>query len=137
MWALDTDTLTLWLRGQATVGQRVEAHAPEELAITIITVEEVLSGWYRVIRQARDDEKLARAYQWLQQSVEFFRQVRILPFGRSAIQRYHQLRKGHRMIGTNDLRIAAIVLESSATLVSRNLADFRPIAGLNVEDWSS
>ena len=53
MWALDTDTLTLWLRGQATVGQRVEAHAPEELAITIITVEEVLSGWYRVIRQAR------------------------------------------------------------------------------------
>ena len=68
MWALDTDTLTLWSRGQATVGQRVEAHAPEELAITIITVEEVLSGWYRVIRQARDDEKLARAYRWLQQS---------------------------------------------------------------------
>ena len=40
------------------------------------------------------------------------------------------------MIGTNDLRIAAIVLESGATLVSRNLADFRPIAELDVEDWS-
>ena|SRR5438093_228387 len=136
MWALDTDTLTLWLRGHDKVGQRIEGHAPEELAITIITVEEVLSGWYSVIRQARDDEKLARAYQWLQQSVEFFRQVRILPFDRAAIQRYNDLRKRHRTTGTNDLRIAAIALESSATLVSRNLADFRPIAELDVEDWS-
>ena len=46
MWALDTDTLTLWLRGQASVVQRVDAHPSESLAITIITVEEVLSGWY-------------------------------------------------------------------------------------------
>src|SRR5437879_3760486 len=132
MWALDTDTLTLWLRGQATVVRRVEANAPEDLATTIITVEEVLSGWYQMIRQARDDDKLVRAYQWLQQSVEFFAQIRILPFATSAVQRYHELRQRHRMIGANDLRIAAVVLETGATLVWRNLVHFRPIAGLRV-----
>ena len=89
-----------------------------------------------LIRQARDYDKLVRAYRWLQQSVEFFRQIRILPFDVSAVRRYHQLRQQHRGIGTNDLRIAAIALESHATLVSRNRSDFAEIAGLSFEDWS-
>jgi len=136
MWALDTDTLTLWLRGQASVVRRVEAHRADELAITIITVEEVLGGWYRMIRQARDDDNLLRAYQWLQQSVEFLRQIRILPLARPALQRYHELRKQYRTRGTNDLRIAAIAVDNRVTLVSRNISDFAAISGLNVEDWS-
>ena len=136
MWALDTDTLTLWLRGDAAVGRRVEDHDPDELSVTIVTVEEVLSGWYRLIRLARDDDKLVRAYESLQQSVEFFRQVRILPFDKEAATRFHDLRRTHRVIGTNDLRIASIALRSGATLVSRNLRDFRPISGLQVQDWS-
>lgn len=112
----------------------MEEHDPDELAITIITVEEVLSGWYRLIRQAREDDKLVRAYESLQQSVEFLRQVRILPFDRGAIERFHGLRRKHRSIGTNDPRIAAIVLQSDASLVSRNLVDFRPVAGLRIAD---
>jgi tRNA(fMet)-specific endonuclease VapC len=137
MWALDTDTLTLWLRGHATVVRRVAEHQPEFLAITIITVEEVVSGWYRLIRQARDDDCLVRAYHWLQQSVEFFRDVRILPLDRSGMGRFHKLRREHRTIGTNDLRIAAIALENGATLVSRNRTDFVSITGLQLEDWTS
>jgi tRNA(fMet)-specific endonuclease VapC len=136
MCVLDTDTLTLWFRGHPIVAQHVAEHSPEALAITIITVEEILSGWYRLIRQARDDETLVRVYHWLQQSVEFFRDVRILPLTRSAIQLFHHLRQQHRRIGTNDLRIAAIVLENGAALISRNRADFGGIAELRLEDWS-
>lgn len=35
-----------------------------------------------------------------------------------------------------DLRIASIALASAATLLSRNLRDFRQIRGLSVEDWT-
>jgi hypothetical protein len=49
LWVLDTDMLTLWFRGQETV---------QQLAVTIITVEEMLGGWYTQIRQARDDQQL-------------------------------------------------------------------------------
>ena len=53
-----------------------------------------------------------------------------------------QLRKTHRRIGTNDLRIAAITLEVNgvvaefARIRAANVADFRPIQGLEIEDWS-
>jgi tRNA(fMet)-specific endonuclease VapC len=56
LWVLDTDVLTLWLRGQEIIGARVAATPPQQLAVTIITVEEMLGGWYTQIRQARDDQ---------------------------------------------------------------------------------
>jgi tRNA(fMet)-specific endonuclease VapC len=133
---LDTDVLTLWLRGQETIGARVAATPPQQLSVTIITMEEVLGGWYTQIRQARDDQQLARAYQALHEAIEFSRSIRILPFDLPEIRRYRQLRTQHRRIGTNDLRIAAIVLEQQAILVTRNTSDFADISGLELEDWS-
>jgi len=35
-----------------------------------------------------------------------------------------------------DLKIAAIVLARNATLLTRNLADFRKVPGLKVENWT-
>jgi tRNA(fMet)-specific endonuclease VapC len=35
-----------------------------------------------------------------------------------------------------DLKIAAIALSRHATLLSRNLGDFRQIVDLRVEDWT-
>ena len=135
LWVLDTDMLTLWLRGQETVAIRVATTPPQQLAVTIITVEEVLGGWYTQIRLARDDQQLARAYQALQQAIEFTRGIQLLPFDVPEIRRYRQLRTHHRRIGTNDLRIAAIVLEQQGTLVTRNTADFVDIPGLQLDDW--
>ena len=43
---------------------------------------------------------------------------------------------GYR-IGTLDLRIAATAISRNATLVSRNLKDFRRIKDLRVEDWAA
>ena len=136
LWVLDTDTLTLWLRGQETMAARVAATPPQEIAVTIATVEEILGGWYTQIRQARDDQQLVRAYQALQQAVEFTRGIQLLPFDLAGSRRYRQLRPLHRRIGTNDLRIAAIVLEQQGILVTRNTNDFADISGLQLDDWS-
>src|SRR5919109_1381143 len=98
LWVLDTDMLTLWFRGQETVVARVATTPLQQLAVTIITVEEILGGWYTQIRQARDDQQLARAYQALHEAIEFSRSIRILPFDLPEIRRYRQLRTQHRRI---------------------------------------
>jgi tRNA(fMet)-specific endonuclease VapC len=59
---LDTDIVTLVEEGHAAVGQRFLQLRPEDLAITVLTVEEQLSGWYSELRRARRPERLARAY---------------------------------------------------------------------------
>ena len=59
LFVLDTDILTLFERGNATVAAHVAQHAPEEIAISVVTVEEQLSGWYAQLRQAKGLEKLA------------------------------------------------------------------------------
>ena len=135
-WVLDTDTLSLLFRGHAGVTARVADKSPDQLAIAIVTVEELLSGWHARIRRARTDEELERAYLALQQSVKFVAQANILPFDKPAISRFNQLRRVHRRIGTNDLRIAAITLENNATLVTRNTSDFSPVNELRVENWA-
>jgi tRNA(fMet)-specific endonuclease VapC len=40
-----------------------------------------------------------------------------------------------QQVGTQDLKIACICLAHDATLLTRNLADFKPVPGLRVENW--
>jgi predicted nucleic acid-binding protein len=94
-----------------------------------------LTGWYSQIRRAKRDDQLIRAYAALQQAVEFCARVRVLPLNDDALERFHELRISKRRLGTNDLRIAAIVLVQGAILVTRNMSDFKGIPGLALEDW--
>ena len=71
LYVLDTDMLTLVSEGHPTVGRRFLEHGPEELAITVLTVEEQLSGWYTELRKAKRPAKLARAYRRLADTVRF------------------------------------------------------------------
>ena len=136
LYVLDTDILTLLQDRHAAVVQNVAAHQPVELAITIISVEEQLSGWYRQLRRAKTSDALARTYERLTVSVRSLSGLPILSFTKSAIQRWEQLRKQRLNIAKMDLRIAAIVLDNSATLVTRNTSDFQRVPGLQLEDWS-
>lgn len=53
-----------------------------------------------------------------------------------AILRFDNLLAMKLGVCATDLRIAAVVLENGAALVTRNLRDFRRVPGLTIEDWS-
>jgi tRNA(fMet)-specific endonuclease VapC len=47
LFVLDTDLLTLYYRGDPTVVRTVHERPPDELTISILTVDEQLTGWSR------------------------------------------------------------------------------------------
>jgi tRNA(fMet)-specific endonuclease VapC len=69
-------------------------------------------------------------------TVRWLSKVQIVEFDEPAIRRCEQLKKLKLKVRKMDLRIAAIVLEHDAILVTRNMRDFRQVPGLRLEDWS-
>jgi tRNA(fMet)-specific endonuclease VapC len=136
LYVLDTDTLSLYQNNHPNVRPRVDAHPPQELAITVITVEEGLTGWYTVLRRARRRDQWPPLYERLAEQVDFLARWQKLLFTMAAIARYEHLLTLRLNVGRNDLRIAAITLEHGGILVSRNVRDFQRIPNLVMEDWS-
>ena len=115
---------------------RVDAHPPQDLSITVITVEEEIAGWYSLLRQARRPEEQARVYERLAEAIPMLARWRILTMTHSAISRDESLKRMNLNVRKMDLRIAAVVLEHGGILVTRNVRDFQRVPGLRVEDWS-
>jgi tRNA(fMet)-specific endonuclease VapC len=136
LYALDTDTLSLYYEGHDVVRGHVDAHPTGELAITVLTVDEQLTGWYTLTRQAHGPEHVVRAYDHLAQTVVRLGRWRILPYTEQAVARVAQLKALRLNVRVMDLRIAAVALEHGAIVVTRNLRDFRRVPGLTVDDWS-
>jgi tRNA(fMet)-specific endonuclease VapC len=139
MYLLDTDHLSLLERGGAgslPLQGRLEQIPAAEIATTIVTYEEQMRGWLARAAQARTIERMLTAYARLQLHVETFNGIPLVPFDKRAAAQFERLRQAPVRIGTMDLKIAAVALANDATLLSRNLSDFRKVPGLRVEDWT-
>ncbi|NIL98263.1 MAG: type II toxin-antitoxin system VapC family toxin [Planctomycetales bacterium] len=117
-----------------TLAKRLE-EAAEETATTIISAEEQFRGWLAQIHRLRDPHQQIVAYQRLGRRIEFFAAWHVLQWDASSADVFQDLRRQRVRVGTMDLKIASIVLVHDATLLSRNLRDFRQIPGLKVDDW--
>src|SRR5882762_10319174 len=104
-YVLDTDILTLYREGDSRVVQRVNAQPLAALAISIISVEEQLSGWYTQLRRAKRQDLLARAYQQLTDCVRVLASFNIYSFTEPAILCYEQLKSQKLNVRKMDLRI--------------------------------
>ncbi len=135
-YVMDTDLLSLLRKGHAKVTARVAATPPNHLAVTIITIEEQISGWYRALRQAQSTTDLALAYERLTATIRFLSRLPIVSYDEPAILRARQLHSQKLNVRKSDLSIAAIALEHHAIVVTRNLRDFGRVPGLVCEDWS-
>ena len=138
LYILDTNCFSHWQKNHPMMVQRVEVNA-ENLAVTIVTVEEVIRGRFNVIRQASEPsqaDKLVLAYTGLCDTLDDFKNLNILKFDQNAFTIYTEFFRQRIRIGTQDLRIAAIVLANNAILVTRNKQDFEKVPNLVQEDWT-
>src|SRR5881296_1274944 len=103
LFVLDTDMLSLYQDGDPAVCRECASHTPADLAISIITVEEQVSGWYTRLRRARQREELARVYQRFTDFIGFVSRLRVLTFSEPAIIRYEALKTLKLNIGKKDL----------------------------------
>lgn len=68
---LDTDTLTLLQEAHREVCERYLQYPHDTVAITVLSVEEQLSGWYTQLRRSKKPERLAWAYRRLTENIRF------------------------------------------------------------------
>ncbi len=141
MFILDSDQMSLLEWGYSTesmhLRERLADVPQEEVVTTIINYEEQIRGWMAYVARARSASQRLMAYERLMRHLDNYRQIRVVPFDRAAELEFQRLRDSRVRIGTMDLKIASIALSLGATLLSRNLADFSQVPGLNVEDWTS
>jgi tRNA(fMet)-specific endonuclease VapC len=104
LYALDTDTLSLWQHAHPFVGQHAASHRSDELAVTVITIQEQLDGWHPRLPRARTPKRTADLYRRLAETVRFLSRVEILHYTELAIHRFSQLRKQCPNVGRMDLR---------------------------------
>ena len=135
-YILDTDHVTFFQREYPIVLQRMAEVNNDVIVTTIITYEEQIKGRFSFIKRATSSKKLVDGYTDLQNSINYFNTLPILPFDETAYAYYLALRKQKIRIGTQDLRIAAITLANNSTLVTRNWRDFSKVPNLTLVDWS-
>ena len=136
-YLLDSDPMTLLERGgpeASNLRARLLVIDAEAYDTTIITYEEQMRGWLSYIARRNKADDLILAYSRLQSHIEMFFDFKIIQFDAPAAE-FERLRGLKLRVGTQDLKIAAIVLANDATLLTRNRQDFAKIPGLRAEDW--
>ena len=140
MFILDTDYLTVIQRqsepAYTVLQARLQRVSSDDIYTTIIRLEEQMRGWLAVISRAKRIHQDIFAYRQLHALFAFFSEIPVLDFNEAAAERFTRLRRARLRLGSMDIKIAAITLAYGATLLSRNLADFRQVPELQVEDWT-
>lgn len=135
MFLLDTDVLSLLRRpGRAPQVERwIARHRPTDLFISVVSVGEIERG---IDRQRKIDPAFASSLaKWLDQSILVYGS-RILPFGLAEARRWGKL---SNLIGNAnlDIALAATALENGLTVVTRNIAHFKPTGVATVDPFKS
>jgi tRNA(fMet)-specific endonuclease VapC len=132
----DTDHISLLERGHPEIQKRLTSVPSNSLAVSVITVEEMLRGRLAVLAKRSEGEKRVHAYKKLMETVLFFSTITTIPFDISCERKFQELRKQKIRIGSQDLRIASTAIVNNLIVVTRNQRDFQHVPGLKLEDWS-
>jgi tRNA(fMet)-specific endonuclease VapC len=130
-YMLDTDISSFIMnRSSENAMRRLEAVAVGDVCVSAITRSELMYGVEVSPRSQKD-----------QRSLEIFlRHIGVLDYPSEAALDYGQIRAAlklsGKMIGANDLLIAAHARCLGLTLVTNNTREFRRVHGLTIENWT-
>jgi len=130
-YLLDTD-ICIYLRSndRPAVTRRFAVLERDEAAVSVISFGELLYGAAR----SKSPIRAQQGIEWL------LRTVRILPLPMASAAIYGHIRAElsvpGRVIGPNDLWIAAHALAENLVLVTNNGREFRRVKGLKIENWA-
>lgn len=127
---LDTNICIYFLKGEhENIRIRLLEKHPDEIKICSIVKAELLLGAEKSVRKEENGKKVN----------EFLFPFEIAAFGEKESVSYAKIRakleKEGRIIGPNDLLIAATVLANDGILITNNVAEFERVKGLALENW--
>jgi tRNA(fMet)-specific endonuclease VapC len=139
LYVLDTDHVSMWLEKQSAVCRNVALYEAD-IAITIVTVQEIFNGWVGRLNDPAQSNRQVELYAKLSRVIALLKEVEVLDFDAAADRIFRQLLTDHPTLRKHriqkDMRIAAIAIANQATIVTRNQRDFIQVPGLSVLDWS-
>jgi tRNA(fMet)-specific endonuclease VapC len=129
LFLLDTNIISDAIRNtRGPCAARIAALEPDSLCTSIIVAAELRFGVAKKGSPALS-QRVGQALAGL----------RVLPLGGDADACYGELRAGlersGRVIGANDMLIAAHALSLGAVLVTDNIGEFSRVDGLRCENW--
>ena len=130
MFLLDANVCIKFLNGKSTtVEEKFRQHSPSDIVICSVVKAELLFG-------ARNSQRIDANLQRLKL---FFSPLQSLSFDDRCADEYGLIRSDltaqGRLIGPNDMLIAAIARANDAVLVTHNQGEFQRITGLELDDW--
>jgi tRNA(fMet)-specific endonuclease VapC len=128
---LDTNICIYALKGlYPKIRVHMEAHVPSEISIPSIVLAELYYG----------AAKSAAREKVIQKLLEFVAPLQIVAFDSRSALTYGTIRAElesiGRVIGPNDLIVAATTLGNGGILVTHNVKEFGTVPGLRIEDWT-
>ena len=131
-YMLDTDICSYVMkRSHQALLRRLQKVPVSDVCVSVVTKSELFYGVEVSPRRQQDEAALTA----------FLNYVEVLDFPGSAASHYAQIRaqlkKLGKMIGANDLFIAAHARSLGLTLVTHNTQEFRRVHRLAMEDWTA
>jgi tRNA(fMet)-specific endonuclease VapC len=126
---LDTNACIAIMRGHEQACLRMQSYAPTDLAISSVTLFELLAGVERCRQPERERCKVEH----------LMAPLHLVPFdaaaaAESARLRWHLERQG-MPIGPYDFQLAGQALALDLILVTHNTREFERVPNLRLEDW--
>ena len=128
-YMLDTNIISdLILNPQGRAAKRIVKVGDDNICTSIIVAAELRYGCAK-----SGSRRLRRAVE------DLLGEITVLPFDAPADSNYGgiraELEAGGKLIGSNDLLIAAHASAIGATIVTANVTEFKRVRGLKVENW--